>query len=145
MEVKKRDPYFDNAKCILILLVVFGHFIEPMNRNIMLKNIFIFIYLFHMPAFIFISGYFSKPKLIKDKRIIKFLVLYTIFQLIFVAFNNFIGLDIRKYDLLVPTYVYWYIFAMVVWNIFIKIFIALKINMKYLFQGVDKVDTFSFS
>ena len=56
-----RNPYFDNAKAILIILVVIGHIIEPFIEDIYtLKIIYEFIYTFHMPAFILLSGYFFK-------------------------------------------------------------------------------------
>lgn len=55
-----RSSYWDNAKGILIFLVLIGHFIMTYRP---LKAIFDSIYLFHMPAFLFISGLFSKKKL----------------------------------------------------------------------------------
>ncbi len=65
---KRRDYLYDNYKAFLIFLVVIGHFIEPayMNNNF-LYTLKWFIFAFHMPAFIFISGYFSKRELpLKD-------------------------------------------------------------------------------
>lgn len=59
--VKARDYYFDNAKFILIFLVVFGHLMQPFVADYDSVHIlYIFIYTFHMPAFILISGYFAK-------------------------------------------------------------------------------------
>ncbi len=56
-----RDSYFDNAKFLLIFLVVFGHIIRSyIHDNDALLHIYKFIYTFHMPAFILISGYFAK-------------------------------------------------------------------------------------
>lgn len=65
-----RAHLFDNVKFLLIILVVVGHFIddltepEPLTQseelNDTLHGIFLFIYAFHMPAFLFISGLFSK-------------------------------------------------------------------------------------
>lgn len=56
----KRNSYFDTTKFILIFLVVFGHFLESkMGHSLICNELHAFIYLFHMPLFIFISGYFS--------------------------------------------------------------------------------------
>ena len=55
----KRDYYFDNLKAVLIFLVILGHFLLPIETGplCILKR---WIYSFHMPLFIFVSGYFSK-------------------------------------------------------------------------------------
>jgi len=57
----KRNNFFDNAKFILIFLVVFGHLISPLKeQDGILFTLYTVIFLFHMPAFILISGYFAK-------------------------------------------------------------------------------------
>ncbi len=59
--IKERIYKFDNIKLLSILLVVVGHVIEPYTgKSDMFKSLFIFIYSFHMPLFIFISGLFQK-------------------------------------------------------------------------------------
>lgn len=60
-----RSSYWDNAKGILIFLVLIGHFIMTYRP---LKPIFDSIYLFHMPAFLFISGLFSKKSSLTPKK-----------------------------------------------------------------------------
>lgn len=58
---EKRLYKFDNLKFILIFLVVLGHMVEQVtNNNSIYKKIFIFVYTFHMPLFIFIVGLFQK-------------------------------------------------------------------------------------
>ena len=61
MPTTKRIAKWDNLKLFLIFTVVEGHiadtFYEYCND---MKSVFLFIYLFHMPAFIFLSGLFSK-------------------------------------------------------------------------------------
>ena len=54
----KRDPFFDNVKILLMLLVVFGHIVPPGQGKICLAS-FEWVYSFHMPLFVFISGYFT--------------------------------------------------------------------------------------
>ena len=59
--MKERDYLFDNYKAFLIVLVVVGHFIEvASDDNVMMETMKWIIFSFHMPAFVFISGYFSK-------------------------------------------------------------------------------------
>lgn len=66
-----RDAYYDNVRGILILLVVVGHFLERvLDQSYPVKAVFLWIYSFHMPLFIFVSGYFS-GNLVKDKARVK--------------------------------------------------------------------------
>lgn len=134
--IKERNYYFDNAKSILIFLVVLGHFIEPIVYiNNTCEGIFLFIYLFHMPAFIFISGYFSNFQLnIKQifKLIKKFLIPYIVVQIAFVIFTNILGVRDYRLTLKTPYYIYWYIFAMFVWNLVMKLILKTNINLKYI-------------
>ncbi len=52
---------FDNIKLLSIILVVVGHVIEAyVDKSDMFKSLFIFIYAFHMPLFVFLSGLFQK-------------------------------------------------------------------------------------
>ena len=59
---KERSAYFDNLKGVLIILVVVGHLVEPVatSSNLLTARVVDFIYLFHMPLFIFASGLFCK-------------------------------------------------------------------------------------
>lgn len=54
--IQERKYKFDNLRFILMFLVVFGHFLALQDEY----SLYRFIYSFHMPAFIFISGYFAK-------------------------------------------------------------------------------------
>lgn len=61
---KDRNPYLDILKAVTILLVVIGHSIqygggmENLTGGYFLYNpVFIFIYSFHMPLFMLVSGY----------------------------------------------------------------------------------------
>lgn len=55
--MKGRNLKLDNAKGILITLVVIGHMLLPIQGTTRgVTNFFYMIYTFHMPAFVFISG-----------------------------------------------------------------------------------------
>ena len=59
-EQKKRIESLDIFRGVLIFFVVFGHFLLPMKDReyVLSTSLFLLIYSFHMPAFIFLSGYF---------------------------------------------------------------------------------------
>lgn len=116
-----RNPVYDHAKLTLIFLVVLGHLIEPfILKSRMLEGVFNFIYVFHMPAFIFISGYFAKAELTVRtglKLFWDYLVLFVLIQLVFVAVMKGIGMDQYQFLTFQPAYIYWYLFAMFAWSL----------------------------
>ncbi len=80
---KERDYFFDNLKAVLIFLVVLGHFLLPIHGESVLVVVKRLIYVFHMPLFVFVSGYFAK-KIYKNgqynfKKILYLIKAYIIF------------------------------------------------------------------
>ncbi len=55
-----RDPWLDNVKMVLVTLVVVGHAIGLVSATTGSHWVYDFIYLWHIPAFVFVSGYLSK-------------------------------------------------------------------------------------
>ena len=110
-QLKKRSFYYDNLKGFLIVLTVFAHILLPFQHIYLIDKIFDSIYFFHMPAFVFISGYFGKSKNSHHfEAIMKLIFLYFIF-------NNLIGFVYGFHSLLEPMYSYWYLLAMIVWRL----------------------------
>ena len=122
---KERDYYFDNAKFILIILVVFAHSLRPLIEiNITFKIIYTFIYTFHMPVFVFISGYFSK---IQYKFDSKYCYIYIIFQVLYCIFFNKFNFPLTIVAaLIVPYWIMWYIYAVMIWRIVLPLIIKLR-------------------
>ena len=132
----KRDYYFDNAKFILIFLVVFGHAIQTfINHDPLLLSIYKTIYFFHMPAFILVAGYFAKgihekgliPKLLK-----KLMIPYIIFQIIYTIYYYFLRNESTlAVDLFYPQWSLWFLVSMFFWSILLLLFIhVLKLSWK---------------
>lgn len=71
--MKNRNLYLDILKGVLILLVVWGHCVQYIgyngSRDFFTDPVYQWIYGFHMPMFIFISGYLLNPN-IGEKKII---------------------------------------------------------------------------
>ncbi len=109
-----RSNYWDNIKGILILLVVFGHvLLEQSADGGTAKTVLLCIYMFHMPAFVFVSGYFGKSERSHSfEAIMKLLFLY------FVC-NSLMGFW-KGFDtpmMLTPLYSFWYLLAMIAWRV----------------------------
>lgn len=122
----KRTAYFDNAKAILIYLVVLGHLLSGyLKQNEYVDTLYLIIYLFHMPAFILISGHFSrKIKGLKDlKKIVKTLLLpYVIFQLLYSLYYKNVFGDGVEIEFLEPRYALWFLLSMIMWKMMLWIF-----------------------
>lgn len=59
-----RTPKWDNLKFAMILCVVIGHTLYYFySSSAIAKSLYLFLYTFHMPVFVFISGLFSKRKI----------------------------------------------------------------------------------
>ena len=58
---KYRVAHWDNIKFTMITLMVIGHFTDSVIQySDVCKSIFLFIYAYHMPVLLFISGLFYK-------------------------------------------------------------------------------------
>ncbi len=128
----ERDPFFDNAKFILIVLVVIGHSIRPfINDNPFLGTIYNFLYSFHMPLFIMISGYFSKNfkrESYYRNAITRLLIPYLIFQTLYTLIDTFIYNPSSKLDfsLLTPYWSLWFLISLFFWRMLLPLFVQLK-------------------
>lgn len=80
-----RTPKWDNMKCVLIFCVIMGHISEKYTQDYtVFRDLFFLIYIFHMPAFLFVSGLMSK-KTIKEKRyknVFSYLILYFVIKIL---------------------------------------------------------------
>lgn len=115
--MKTRDYLFDNYKAFLIFLVVTAHFIGPSAR----ENSFLYvlkwlIVSFHMPAFIFISGYFSKRTPSFRSLLQKLAIPYLIYELFYYALYLILGKE-TSLELLRPKFTLWYLMALFFWRI----------------------------
>ncbi|OAH53609.1 MULTISPECIES: acyltransferase family protein [Bacillaceae] len=124
--MKKRDYYFDNVRFVLIFFVVFGHLLRPyIYESPLIYALYMSIYLFHMPAFIFVSGYFAKgimrPGYIK-KVTRKLLIPLLIFHVIYSAFYFWIEHEeTLSISLLIPEWSLWFLLSLFFWNILLRI------------------------
>lgn len=120
--VKGRDSYFDNAKFILIFLVVFGHLMQSyITEYASIRVLYIYVYTFHMPAFILISGFFAKnfrkPGYI-TKTMKKLILPYVFFQCIYSIFYYFLlGKSSFSIQLFAPEWSLWFLLSLFFWNI----------------------------
>lgn len=114
MENDKRIYKWDNVKLFLIFLVIFGHILDrEASPSRLMETINFWIYSFHMPAFIFVSGLFSKHAIKQRKylRLLSFVWLYLLAKLL-ITLANFAFANKMNFDLLNETGVPWYLLSL---------------------------------
>ena len=118
-----RDNRIDTLKGFLIILVVLGHFITSMNNvNIVNHAVMGMIYIFHMPLFILISGYFTKSPEQQSARemwrgILNLAITLVIFQLLNGLWVIYAGRDFIEAMKAFPYGVLWYLLSLIYWRI----------------------------
>lgn len=108
--VKLRSAKYCNVKLLLILLVIYGHLIEPgiwNQRSLMLQ--YKGIYLVHMPLFAFLSGLFLKRAEDCKGQLCRLLPLYFLFQTLAVVLGG------GKVRFLTPYWHLWYLLSCCMW------------------------------
>ncbi len=116
----KREPYWDNVKGLLIILVVLGHFLWDFRDQGFARYLVDFIYVFHMPAFVFVAGYLSKSKRSKSNHAIQRLfVIYFIFNTALMLFGYLS--EGTPLVLFTPYYSSWFIISLLTWRLIIKL------------------------
>ena len=123
-QTSRRDVYIDSLKGVLIFFVVYGHFIlgnfPDGSVNCALKN---FIFLFHMPLFIFLSGMFShvKDKKKYTKAVVLLLETYLVYQFLHYIIPlpyNVGRISLFNY-IVYPTWTMWYLVSLISWRILV--------------------------
>lgn len=128
---KERLYYWDNLKTVLIFFVVLGHFLLPIqDKGNSILSLFYFIYMFHMPAFVFVSGYFAKYYMKKDvpqvAKLFGYLILYVVFRVLIWAEAGLMEGEFGDLDLLRVDAAPWYLLVLFFWHVFLPIFDKFK-------------------
>ena len=114
----------DNIKIFLIFLVVFNHIIafQLVKADQVVRFVWYGITIFHMPAFIFISGYLSKKPQDVMKNVKNLLIPYILGYTLTWAAQIWLG-NKMDYELLRPSgTVMWYVLALFAYRLTIEAF-----------------------
>ena len=125
MKEKNRVEKWDIVKAFLIFTVVLGHLCDKYTADsASMRAAYFFIYIFHMPLFLFISGMFSKSSIDQKRygRIFSYLVLYYLIKIL-IWLPRAVFLEDYSFSLLSENSVPWYAFALFV---FCLVTIALR-------------------
>ncbi len=140
----KRIALWDNVKFLMILFVVIGHLADAFaTTSNTCKSIYIFIYAFHMPLFIFISGLFYSEKNTRKKFIYYCLCGFALKFTLYIV--RFIIDRAPTFSLLSDDQIPWFMFSIA--ELQVLMYFLKGINKKFLlffsiilacFVGLDK-------
>ena len=104
--------------------MVFGHTLwEHYNESSVINGVLYWIYTFHMPLFVFLSGFFSK-KMEKNKFklfLIRTLETFIVFQVLCLIMKCLTGEAITWNRIISPYSIYWYLFSLTLWRCILQI------------------------
>ena len=126
---KQRDPWFDNAKMALVLLVVVGHSWTLLPFNAVTTHLYDFLYAWHVPAFVFVTGYLSRSFAYTRTRMWQLVrtvvVPYVIFECAIALFRIYVGGEQLENLFRDPHWPMWYLSALFFWRLGTPIFKAM--------------------
>ena len=131
--VKTRDPYLDLVKGILILLVIFGHMLESAD-GVVGDVIYHFIYFFHMPLFVLISGYLTKSVqslrhcISRNTGLLETLIF---FQGILILLGLLQGKEFSWHSIVTPVWAMWYMLSFFWWRLLVTIINPSKYSIQF--------------
>ncbi len=125
-QAKRRDPWFDNAKMTLIILVVIGHSWTLLPHDTWDDWTYDFLYFWHIPAFVLVTGYLSasfewtRPRMFSLVTTVA--VPYVIFEGALVWFRHTFGGVHFALIWANPHWPMWYLSALFFWRLMTPIF-----------------------
>lgn len=117
-----RDPWLDNVKMTLVTMVVIGHVIPLVPGSERNAQIYDFIYFWHIPAFVLITGYLSASMAWTPKKFwalfTTLVVPYFLFEWLMATFRTEVGGEsLRDPLFLNPHWPMWYLAAVFLWRL----------------------------
>jgi len=124
---KIRLNKYDNLKGLAIILVVLGHIMPRFNDFAIYSNIYNLIFIFHMPIFFFVAGYFSKVSKNSNIKAFKSLIIpFFVFSILWYIFNYFLKGSIPGVPFIFPPSGLWFLLALFFMKLFLPIFVKIK-------------------
>jgi len=126
----QRIALWDNARFGAIALMVAGHALTKMvGENDAAFTLYVFIYAFHVPVFVAVSGYFTKATAPDDRRIrglftdilIPYVIFETIWTLLYWAISGQLNADFTH-----ASWTLWFLLALAIWRVVLPYLAALK-------------------
>lgn len=127
---KARIAVWDNARLVLIVLVVVAHAVSTVRTQTDVGfGLYTFIYLFHMPAFIALAGVFSKADLTPKaaRSTVQLLGTWVLWEVIWALIHFFSsGRGLPETWLVVPAWTLWFLVTLATMRILLPYIVRLR-------------------
>lgn len=134
---RDREYGFDNLRGLLMILVVFGHLLEHCGPFPGIGLLYRSIYSCHMPAFIFLTGYYARYDV---KKIVGgLLVPYVVFQTVYILFDRWLTGEETPMQFTTPYWILWYLAACILYYLLLPAYAAESRRRQFLALGITFV------
>lgn len=128
---KPRIAMWDNARMIIIFLVVIGHMITTTRMNgTPVYGLYVFMYFFHMPAIILLSGVFMKIDVTRKsvRGVVQLLVTWGLWEILWIGIRTLQGREAFSDEFLVKSsWSLWFLFSLAT----MRLLLPMLARMKY--------------
>lgn len=120
--IRRGETYFLNLRFLLIVAVFVGNAIEPLIAEMSgLRQLFLWIFTFHMPLFVLVTGYFSKAKLhgaVGRETLIQICMQYVIFQSLYSILDvTIFHVESINHSFFAPYLLLWFLVSHFFWRL----------------------------
>ena len=129
---RHRIVAIDNAKVLLVLLVVIGHALTPSSGSSVAfaDALYLWIFLFHMPAFAFVMGHVTRvigSEARNARRLVtRLLVPYLTFNALYLVLDQLLPGRESAIDLSVPYWLTWFLLSVFWWRLLVPVIMQLR-------------------
>jgi fucose 4-O-acetylase-like acetyltransferase len=129
---RERDAHLDNAKFVLIVFVTIGHTIGYTIADAVpvAGAMYFWVYLFHVPAFVFLAGYFSRWTALTPMRarglVERVIVPYLVFSALYYVWYRLWTDKQVELDVTTPVDHMWFLLSLLAWRLLTPLLLALR-------------------
>ncbi|AWB45658.1 fucose 4-O-acetylase [Paenibacillus sp. CAA11] len=131
------ETYALNLRFLLIVCVFIGNLIEPLILQAPhMHALYVWIFTFHMPLFVFVTGYFAKHNLRGDagrKLLIQIGLQYLIFQSIYSVLDiTVFKVNQIHHSFFAPYLLLWFLASHIFWRLALRLMLKWPVKLQFL-------------
>lgn len=132
-EQKRGDTFFLNLRFLLIATVFLGNIMEPLiQQYVPVRTFYLWIFSFHMPLFVFVTGYFARYSLtgasgkkMLQQITLQYIIFQTLYSIMDVAVFRVHGI---QHSFFLPYLLVWFLLSHLCWRLLLLGFLHLKLK-----------------